>query len=187
MMAAIAPAPAGTASCMASPRKRTSLMASSSLSAEEATSALYSPSEWPAALAGSGSFVVSFNAASAAMLVARIAGWVLRVSVSSASGPSKQIALMLSPSARSARSNTSREEENAIARSFPIPTNCDPCPGKHQATRMSHPYQCAAPGDACTKRAHEHGMPRPDDAAPHRLVEGDGDRCARSISIALDV
>jgi hypothetical protein len=47
-MAAIAPCPTGTASCMAWARRRTSGRASASVSAPAATSALYSPSEWPA-------------------------------------------------------------------------------------------------------------------------------------------
>ena len=53
-MAAIAPVPTGTASCIACARKRTSGAASASVSAPAATSAVYSPSEWPASTAGSG-------------------------------------------------------------------------------------------------------------------------------------
>src|ERR1700761_5808327 len=51
-MAAIAPAPTGTASCMACARRRTSGSASASVSTPAATSAVYSPSEWPAPAAG---------------------------------------------------------------------------------------------------------------------------------------
>ena len=51
--AAIAPAPTGTACCMAWARKRTSGSASASVRAPAATSALYSPSECPATAAGS--------------------------------------------------------------------------------------------------------------------------------------
>ncbi len=50
-MAAIAPAPTGTACCIACARKRTSGNASDSVSAPAATSAVYSPSEWPASAA----------------------------------------------------------------------------------------------------------------------------------------
>jgi hypothetical protein len=52
-IAAIAPVPTGTASCMAWARKRTSGAASASVSAPAATRAEYSPSEWPATTAGS--------------------------------------------------------------------------------------------------------------------------------------
>ena len=51
-IAAIAPTPSGTAACMASARKRTSLIASAKPSAPAATSAAYSPRLWPASSAG---------------------------------------------------------------------------------------------------------------------------------------
>jgi hypothetical protein len=51
-MAAIAPAPTGTASCMAAARNRTSGAAWASVSTPDATYAEYSPSEWPATAAG---------------------------------------------------------------------------------------------------------------------------------------
>ncbi len=50
--AAMAPTPAGTASCMNVPRARTERTASGSDMAPAATSAEYSPSEWPATKAG---------------------------------------------------------------------------------------------------------------------------------------
>jgi hypothetical protein len=46
-MAAMAPAPTGTASCMACARKRTRGAACASVNTPDATSAEYSPSEWP--------------------------------------------------------------------------------------------------------------------------------------------
>jgi hypothetical protein len=52
MMAAIAPVPTGTASCMNSPRLRTIRTASAKRSAPAMTSAVYSPRLWPAARAG---------------------------------------------------------------------------------------------------------------------------------------
>ncbi len=48
----MAPTPTGTASCIACARKRTSGAACASVSTPEATSAEYSPSEWPATTAG---------------------------------------------------------------------------------------------------------------------------------------
>ena len=51
--AAIAPAPTGTAACMARPRMRNSRAVSEMVSAPAAASAEYSPSEWPATNAAS--------------------------------------------------------------------------------------------------------------------------------------
>ena len=51
MIAAIAPTPGGTASCMNSPRRRTRRTASEKVNAPAATHAEYSPSECPAAKA----------------------------------------------------------------------------------------------------------------------------------------
>ena len=88
MIAAIAPTPTGTASCISSPRRRTSRSASANASAPAATRAEYSPRLCPATATG------ARPAAAAARQVAieavRIAGWVLAVSCSSSSGPSQQ-------------------------------------------------------------------------------------------------
>ncbi len=51
-MAAMAPVPTGTASCMAWARKRTSGTACVNVRTPAATMAEYSPSEWPATAAG---------------------------------------------------------------------------------------------------------------------------------------
>jgi hypothetical protein len=51
-IAAIAPTPSGTAACIASARKRTSLIASAKFREPAATSAAYSPRLWPASSAG---------------------------------------------------------------------------------------------------------------------------------------
>jgi hypothetical protein len=51
-IAAIAPTPTGTASCIAWARKRTSGKASARLIDPATTSAVYSPSEWPATTEG---------------------------------------------------------------------------------------------------------------------------------------
>src|SRR5438094_2761285 len=88
MMAAIAPWPAGTASCMYCPRRRTATTASFRSIAPAATRAEYSPRLWPATHSARAPRACS--ARKAATLVARIAGCVLAVSCSSASGPSKQ-------------------------------------------------------------------------------------------------
>jgi len=103
----MAPTPAGTASCMHDPRWRTARTASASSSAPAATSAEYSPSEWPARRSGL-SPVRARSASCIATETVRMAGWVLRVSLSSSSGPSKISRLSFSPSAASAASKTAR-------------------------------------------------------------------------------
>ncbi len=56
-----------------------------------------------------------------ATLAARIAGWVLGVSLRSSSGPSKQRVLRGNPSVRSASTKASRAQENASWISLPMP------------------------------------------------------------------
>src|SRR5687767_4198424 len=68
---------------------------------------------------------------------ARIAGWVLRVSWRSASGPSKQSRDSGSPSAASAAAKACRASACASAQAFPIPTRCEPWPGKTKASRFT--------------------------------------------------
>src|SRR5882672_8147807 len=204
----MAPVPGGTASCIACPRARTRRTASSSESASAATSAEYSPSEWPAANAGKGkSGMRSRMAASRAQLIATMAGCAFAVSVRRSSGPSRISLDSGSPSAASARSNASRAALDVVSTSLPIPTDCDPCPGKSHATLMlsrtrlaqmrpgvtgapSHPSHSddrAAPRDARSKRAHEDRFARPDLAGAHALIEQDGNRRARRVADAIDV
>ena len=78
-MAAIAPTPTGTACCIAWARKRTSGAAWASVRTPEATSAEYSPSEWPAITDGSAPPSAS-QARQAATPATSITGWVLVVS-----------------------------------------------------------------------------------------------------------
>ncbi len=75
MTANIPPCPSGTARCIAEPRRRTRRAAEAAVSAPVATSALYSPSECPAAQAGAGKWgYASRSAATTAQLVTKIAG-----------------------------------------------------------------------------------------------------------------
>ena len=70
---------------------------------------------------------------SAAMLVARIAGWVLAVSCSSASGPSKQSFESGKPSAASACAKTSRLSGNAVGEGLgPCRPAASPGPGRRR-------------------------------------------------------
>ena len=104
MRAAIAPVPTGTASCMNSPRRRTTRRASPSRSAPAITRAEYSPRLCPATSAGARPR--SAQAAAAATLAVSTAGCVLAVSARSASGPSKIRRVKSVPSVSLASSNT---------------------------------------------------------------------------------
>ncbi len=64
------------------------------------------------------------------------AGWVLAVSVSSSSGPSQQSWESGKPSAASASSKTARAAGDASAQALPMPTFCEPWPGKTRAVRL---------------------------------------------------
>ena len=75
----------------------------------------------------------------AAMLTVRMAGCVFSVSTSRSSGPSKQRPLSDSPSAASASSNTARHSGNDSASARPMPTFCEPCPGKTNAITTLSP------------------------------------------------
>ena len=123
--AAIAPTPGGTAACISRPRSRTMRSASAKSSAPAATSAEYSPRLCPATHVGRRS-LSCVNTRHAATLVARIAGWVLCVRVSSASGPEKQICDSPKPRAASASANVCAAAGNRSANARPIPTVCEP-------------------------------------------------------------
>src|SRR4051794_25045404 len=62
-----------------------------------------------------------------------MAGCVFSVKCRSASSPQKHISESENPSASSAASKTSRAAAKLSARSFPIPTDCEPCPGNMYA------------------------------------------------------
>src|SRR3989449_512295 len=131
MMAAMAPVPTGTASCMNSPRLRTTLIASRKRIAPATTSAEYSPRLWPAASAGRRPR--SAQAAAAATLAVRTAGCVLAVSASSLSGPSNITRRRSKPRAALASSKTARAPAEASWNALPMPTDCEPWPGKRNA------------------------------------------------------
>ena len=127
MIAAIAPVPTGTASCMNSPRWRTTRTASRIRTAPDTTSAEYSPRLWPAVSAGVRPR--SAHAAAAATLAVKTAGCVFAVSASSLSGPSNIRPRRSKPRAALASSNTARAAGDASWNALPIPTTCEPCPG----------------------------------------------------------
>src|SRR5580692_9482589 len=132
MMAAMAPTPAGTASCMYVPRLWTSLTASENFKLPAATRAEYSPRLWPATKSG----VRPFSARTrwTATEQVRMAGCVLAVSLSSSSVPSMQILEMENPRALSASSKTARAAGYFSASSLPMPGYCEAWPGNTNVT-----------------------------------------------------
>src|SRR5215472_3554686 len=132
MIAAIAPTPCGTASCMYVPRFRTSRTASANFNEPAQTNAEYSPRLWPATKSGSRPFSAKTRAA--ATETVKIAGCVLAVSFSSSSVPSKHSLEIEKPSATSASSKTDFATACLSASSLPIPGYCEACPGNTNAT-----------------------------------------------------
>jgi len=79
-------------------------------------------------------FNSDLKASRAAIDVVTIEGCVLTVSFNSSSGPSKQIVEILFPNVLSAISKTFFAASKLSYKSFPIPTDCEPCPGNKNAT-----------------------------------------------------
>src|SRR5215467_341483 len=132
MIAAIAPTPCGTASCMYVPRFRTSRTASANFNEPAQTNAEYSPRLWPATKSGSRPFSAKTRAA--ATETVKIAGCVLAVSFSSSSVPSKHSLEIEKPSATSASSKTDFATACLSASSLPMPGYYEACPGNTNAT-----------------------------------------------------
>ena len=140
--AAIAPLPTGTAACIASPRIRKSLAVSPTLSAPAAQSAVYSPSEWPAAYFAS--VILTPNSASSAAMAATpqaiSAGCVFAVRVSSSPGPFHMSFERFCPSASSTSSKMARAAGKASDKAWPMPTNWLPWPGNVNASVIKSLY-----------------------------------------------
>ena len=142
---------------MSSPRRATRRMASGAASTPAATSAAYSPTEWPATNAGCSSTPARADAARSAARQARDVvtrhGCVCWVWFRRSSGPSQATSLTFQPSARSASSKARAASGHRPARSRPMPTAWEPCGEKRRArlTRpasssiSSCPYSTASP------------------------------------------
>jgi hypothetical protein len=144
----MAPSPAGTAACIASPRSRSSRAASATVNEPTAASAEYSPSECPATNPANSRRPcpdACSTARSAASEVAISAGWALAVRVSVSAGPSKTTAESRSPSASSTSSNTARAAGNASASALPIPGCWAPWPGNTATLSRNDPLPAPAP------------------------------------------
>src|SRR5690606_7725684 len=127
------------------------------------------------------------------MLVTSRAGWVLRVRVSSSSGPSKHSFERENPRVSSASAKVSRTMGCWSYRAFPIPTYCEPCPGKTAASLSTrHTLPCplqhaGRPREPAAETDEHHQVARGDPPLFHRLVQGDGDRCGRGIAVFMHV
>ena len=186
----MAPSPAGTASCMNLPRRCTRRTASARRSAPAATSAEYSPSECPATHAGAQVGLRAASARRAAMLVVRIAGWVLAVSVSSSSGPSKQSfdrakpergVGLLEDGPRLGKGVGERLAHADLLRALPGKQKC-----AHRAA--SPPHRRRAPGQAGAERREQQQLsPALILPCAQRLVERDRHRGRRGVAVPVDV
>ena len=187
MSAAMAPVPTGTASCMNSPRLRTSRTASAKPSAPETTRAEYSPRLCPAQR--SGLIPRSVSTAAAATLAVRMAGWVLAVSASSSAGPSKQSRESGKPTASSALRHTAAAAGEASARRLPMPTDCEPCPGKRNAIFIGPlpAKQRRAPGEAAAEGRHQDEIARVEPLQGPRLLERHVHRGGAGVAVAVHV
>src|SRR5262245_27037859 len=188
MMAAIAPVPTGTASCMNSPRLRTMRTASAKRKAPATTRALYSPRLWPAASAGRRPR--SAHAVAAATEAVNTAGCVLAVRASSVSGPSKASRARSNPSASLASSKMALAPADVSQKALPMPVACEPWPGNRNAmlvTTSLPPHESRAPREAAPERDDEHEVPALEPAGGDRFLERDVDRGGAGVAVAVDV
>ena len=139
MIAAIAPGCPSPDACMRRPRSRTRRIPSARETTPAATIAEYWPIEWPAAKAGvragwPAAARRSSRARRKAIEAARRAGWALTVRSRSSLGPSQARRDSGSPRASSAAANTAAAAGETSARARPMPTACEPWPGKTNAS-----------------------------------------------------
>jgi len=107
-----------------------------------AASAEYSPSECPATKAASLPTVKPASLSSTrkvAIETAIRAGCAFSVSCNVSAGPPQMVAVSFSDSAASTSSNTARAAGKASASALPMPTACEPCPGKVNAAVIGAP------------------------------------------------
>ena len=116
--------------------------ASAKLSVPAATCADHSPSECPAAMAGC--TPCSASTRQAATLTVMMAGWVFSVSRKSSSGPSKHSFEIANPRPHRPRQTSSAATVKRSASSRPMPTVCEPCPGKRKAILVFIPERIVA-------------------------------------------
>src|SRR5690606_30493433 len=204
-MAAIAPAPTGTASCMAAARKCTSGTASARLSTPAATRALYSPSEWHATAAGTAP-TSARHTRQAATPATSITGWVLVVRPRLSLGPSWIRRPRSSPRASEASRKVSATTGWSPQASS-MPTDWEPWPGKTNAKVLAivsswntneirpqrfpgkhqqlHSQEYGTPGEAATHAFEHDDLAGPDLAGADGVVRGQRDGGRRGVSMLV--
>src|SRR5262245_22028973 len=189
-MAAMAPVPTGTASCMYCPRRRTIRTASAKASAPATTRAEYSPRLWPAARAGTRP--CSAHAAAAATLAVRTAGCVFAVRPRSASGPSKMTRVRSVSRVAFASSKMALARGEVSEKARPMPAAWHPRPGKRNAiiaeSRGRSPsVEGRAPGDAAPEGREEDEITRFESPGRRRLLQGHVDRGRPRVAVAIEI
>ena len=141
------------------------------------------------------------------MLVVTSAGCVFAVSVSVLLGPSRiSLRKRLAERRVGALEDLARRRRSLERASLPMPTSCEPCPGKSHATMVTEPGTCLRATARClgarvltcgrsrrprrcpAPSAHiSDGVARADLPGAHVLVEEDRDRGARRVADAVDV
>src|ERR1700674_1658578 len=129
--AAIDPVPAGAASAMARPRSTTALITCGDPTAPDAASAAYSPTECPAAAAGS--MPRRFKSSVKPSPTKHNAGCAFCVSLNSSSSALTSSRCKSTPAASPHRSQSLATSGSASS-SAPMPACCEPWPGKTKAT-----------------------------------------------------
>src|SRR3990172_11045414 len=129
------------------------------------------------------------------MLTARIAGCAFAVRVSVSCGPSKQRRAKSKPSACPPISKSSRASGTCSQKSRPIPTRCEPWPGKTSAILViawevgprSPSDQGRTPGQASPKGDHKEQVAWLKPPCPDRFIEGNRNRSRRGVAEAVDI
>ena len=171
--------------------------ASASVSTPEATSAEYSPSEWPATTAGAAP-PSARQARQAATPATSMTGWVLVVRPSASLGPSLMSRARSSPSASEASCRRRPRPDDRPRR----PACRQPAsPGRERrmrtvschfqerkrsaAARRSEVEQHGAPGEAAAHAFEHQRVALRDLAAAHRRVQRQRNRCGRGVAMLV--
>src|SRR3972149_3034509 len=129
------------------------------------------------------------------MLTARMAGCAFAVKVSVSWGPSKQRRAKSEPSAGPPISKSPRASGACSQKSRPIPTCCEPWPGKTSAILViawkvgprSPSDQGRAPGQTSPKSDHKEQVAWLEPPCPDRFVKADRHRRRGGVAEAVDI
>src|SRR5690349_19769321 len=122
-----------------------------------------------------------------------MAGCVFAVSISSLSGPSNISRRRSKPRAALASSNPARAAGYASVHAWPMPTGCEPWPGKRNAiigggaAGRSPSQQAGTPGEAAAECRHEDEVALLDPARGERFLHGHVHRGRPGVAVPIDV